>query len=107
VVNLAAGGESPEFLARIRDARGRRALEEAGWLTPYDAELLAQEVQSIGGRASLEIILAAGTSDLGLAAVEQRFARLARQGNPVEVRRRGRHEGRPSAKARRDGASRG
>lgn len=95
-----AGAEAPEFIARIRDARGRSAFEEAGWLTPYDAQLLAEEVLSVGGRASLEIILPARTSELELAAVERRFARLARHGNPIEVRRRGRREGHAASKTR-------
>lgn len=84
-------------------ARGavRRGLVRTEWLTPYDAETIAEDALAAGRGARLDVVVPAGASVLEQIEVEERFARLRRRGLDVGVWRAG--DGDPSRGRRRAG----
>jgi acyl carrier protein len=69
------------------DGAGR--LERSGVLTPYERELLADDVERLGPGSRLDVELAADTPANAVADVRQHFAPLAARGVDVRVHRRG------------------
>ena len=61
--------------------------ERATELTPYVAQMIAEDAARAGRGTRLELEVPAGTSDDGLAAIQGRFARLGELGVEVRVRR--------------------
>jgi acyl carrier protein len=81
--------EPPLFYrARITSADGTegRALERAGWLTPYTLQELADDALSAGRGGRLEVAVSASTDEV-LGRLRSRFARLGDRGIMVDVRR--------------------
>ncbi len=77
--------------ARIVATEGpeRPTFERSGWLTPYLAEAIADDVLHAGPNVRLEVTVAAATSAAGAARVGEQFAWLATRGIDVQVRRDG------------------
>jgi hypothetical protein len=81
-----------------RDGRSRGTLVRATWLTPYDAQLIAEDGERRGRRTSLDVEVSAGTDEVAVAGVRRLLARLIRRGLRVSVRvRRGRSSRRRGA----------
>jgi hypothetical protein len=66
---------------------GRPGLERVNWLTPYTAEMIAEDARRAGPGTRLELTVPPRTSDSGLAAVERLFAWLREAGIEVRVTR--------------------
>ena len=84
----ARGAELPLRLwVRITPPAGASAgtLERTGWLTPYTAETVAEDVLRAGNGARLEVTVAARTM-ARLSRVQQQFAQLGKRGVQVTVR---------------------
>ena len=64
-----------------------RSLERSGWLTPYTAEVIAEDAVRAGHGARLEVAVAASADDVGLARVRHQFAWLGERDVRVTVRR--------------------
>jgi acyl carrier protein len=62
-------------------------IHHAGWLTPYTAETIAEDALRAGRGARLEVSVPSGTTDLGLAELQDEFAWLKERGVQVQVRR--------------------
>lgn len=62
-------------------------LEQVSWLTPYEAETLAQAARRAGPGTRLEVIVPGSASAASLAAVESLFAWLGEKGVTLCVRR--------------------
>lgn len=78
---------SPFVRASVRgSAPGAATLHHAGPLTPYLAEVIAEEVLRRGPGVRVEILVARGTDRAGVRAVRERMARLARKGVRVICR---------------------
>lgn len=88
-VDMRSAGEPPAMWARVLPPGddAARALERAGWLTPYTVETLVEDALRMGRGARLELTIDVHTSDAGLARVQEQFARLAARGVQVSVRR--------------------
>jgi acyl carrier protein len=84
-----SAGEPPAVWARVLppDGNATRALERAGWLTPYTVETLVEDTLRMGRGARLELTLDGRTSDVGLTRVREQFARLAARGVLVSIGR--------------------
>ena len=84
--------------ARVVPPAGESAgtLERAGWLTPYTAETIAEDAMRAGHGAEVEVTVAAGTDDIGLARVQHHFAWLGERDVRVTVRRDDRPAVRPA-----------
>ena len=73
---------------RIIPAEGQGGvLEQVCWLTPYEAETIAQAARRSGPGTRLEVVVPGNTNAAGLAAVETLFAWLAQKGITVSVQR--------------------
>ncbi len=72
----------PLVLARVTSGKG--GLERVWPLTPYEVEIILEDVRRAGRQARLELMIARGGTPRSLAGVRRRFERLARRG--VEVR---------------------
>jgi len=73
---------------RIIPANGRGGtLEQTGWLTPYEAETIAQAALRAGPGARLEVTVSPTVSAASLAAVNALFAWLLEKGVAVTVQR--------------------
>ena len=72
---------------RIIPADGRGTLEQMSWLTPYEAEMIAQAARRAGPGARLEVMVSPTVSDASFAAVNALFAWLLEKGVAVTVRR--------------------
>jgi acyl carrier protein len=93
----ARGAEPPERVwVRIVPAGNESSgtLERTGWLTPYTAETIAEDVVAAGRGASLEVTVAASAT-AGIARVQHQFARLGARGVQVTVRHHDRPAGPP------------
>lgn len=62
-------------------------LEQVSWLTPYEAETIAQAARRAGPGTRLEVIVPGSASDASLAAVESMFTWLVEKGVALSVRR--------------------
>jgi len=73
---------------RIIPADGREGtLEQTTWLTPYEAETIAQAARRAGPGARLEVVVSPTVSAASFAAVEALFAWLLEKGVAVTVQR--------------------
>ena len=73
---------------RIIPADGRGGtLEQTSWLTPYDAETIAQAALRAGPGARLEVTVSPTVSAASFAAVNALFAWLLERGIAVTVQR--------------------
>ena len=73
---------------RIIPANGRGGtLEQTGWLTPYEAETIAQAARRAGPGARLEVVVSPTVSAASFAAVQALFAWLLEKGVAVTVQR--------------------
>ena len=95
--------QAPVPLVRARlipsDERRHRGMERAVWLTPYGTELLMDDALAAGVGARLELVLERGCSEIDLARVSDRFARLRQRGIAIDV-----HREDPPSSARPDAA---
>ena len=82
----AAGGH---VLVRARVTRPPRSghLERVLWLTPYAAEMIAEDALQGGDGARLELIILSSPSDRTIAWVRERFQMVADRGVRVDVHR--------------------
>jgi hypothetical protein len=73
---------------RVIPAEGHGCvLEQVSWLTPYEAETIAQAARRAGPGARLEVIVPGSASAASLAAVETLFSWLVEKGVMVSVGR--------------------
>lgn len=87
---VAAATHSLPSLVRVRVVPGEGhscVLEQVSWLTPYEAETIAQAARRAGPGAHLEVIVPGSASAASLAAVETLFAWLGEKGVTLSVRR--------------------
>ena len=87
----AADAEPVLFRARVVPA-GRRAdgaLERAGWLTPYAAEMLVEDALRAGRGAQLSVTIAANADPADVEQAKVRLGRLRDRGIAVSVSRAG------------------
>jgi acyl carrier protein len=85
----ARGAEPPQRIwTRIVPPAGesRSILERTGWLTPYTAETIAEDVERAEEGARIELTIAAATAESFVRA-RRRFAGLGKPGVQVTVRR--------------------
>jgi len=66
---------------------GEGTLEQTTWLTPYEAETIAQAARRAGPGARLEVVVSPTVSAASFAAVEALFAWLLEKGVAVTVQR--------------------
>jgi acyl carrier protein len=94
----ARGAEPPQRIwARIVPGAGaRRIVERTGWLTPYIAQTIADDVERAGQGARIELTITATTSESFVRAKRQ-FAGLGKRGAHVTVRRADRSAADPGA----------
>jgi acyl carrier protein len=82
--------DTPAFVwARLVPApeSGRADVRRAGWLTPYTAEVITEEVLRAGQGARLELLVSPRVSQAAVAQLGAQFHWLARRGIGVSVRR--------------------
>ena len=85
---------SPFVRTRIHGGPGGRATRHhAGYLTPYLAQLMMEEVLRRGPGVRLEIAVGRGLDARGLCAIQERLAPLARKGIRVVIHRHVRRSG--------------
>jgi len=79
----------PSFIrARVIAPNGGiHSLERVSWLTPYEAETIAEDARRAGPGARLEVTVPPRASDENVAAVMTLFAWLEEKGIQVSVRR--------------------
>jgi len=86
----AADAEPVLFRARVVPAGSRTgALERAGWLTPYAAEMIVEDALRAGRGAQLSVTIAANADAAEVAHVKARLGRLQGRGIAVSVSRAG------------------
>ena len=86
----ARSGVAPlEAWARVVSSRGEASgeIQRVGLLTPYTAEMIAEDALRAGRGARLEVAVPPDLSDAGLAEVQDEFAWLGERGVQVNVRR--------------------
>jgi len=86
----ARSGVAPlEAWARVVSSRGEASgeIQRVGLLTPYTAEMIAEDALRAGRGARLEVAVPPDLSDAGLAQVQDEFAWLGEHGVQVNVRR--------------------
>jgi acyl carrier protein len=81
--------QAPQFRSHLAQPEGvsQGIIACAGLLTPYTAEMLAQDARVAGSAAQLDIAVARGTTDVAIARLSDRCAPLAARGVSVDVRR--------------------
>ena len=80
----------PPVPARTRvcaRGEGKGRIERSGPLTPYEVEILIEDLRRAGAGARLEIELPAGVDERQLAAAHARLAPLAARGVELSIRR--------------------
>jgi len=82
----------PFVWTRVSEAGGRPALQRAGCLSPYTAQLIVDDALHAGRGGILEVLVAQDCDDPTLARVQNRFAGLRDRGLTIDV-----HRGRPRA----------
>jgi acyl carrier protein len=92
----------PAIAARIVSPEGVAGqLDRVGWLTPYAAQTIGEDVLRAGRGARLQVAVAPGTSATGFARVEAAFGWLGARGVQVTVASDDRPRRRPPLPARR------
>ncbi len=71
----------------VPGSSANRRIERAGYLTPYEAEVVAADALHAGAGARLELTVPAEASDAQLARLERTFATLRPRGIEVAVAR--------------------
>jgi acyl carrier protein len=86
--------QSPPLVwARVVPPRERAQgdVQHAGWLTPYTAQVIAEDALRAGRGTRLEVTVPATAPETNLGRLSREFAWLGRRGVEVSVRREERH----------------
>lgn len=79
--------QAPPFRSTLATAASRVPRQRAGWLTPYEIEILFADAAWAGRGAALEVAVPARTSEDGLARIRDRLDPLRKRGVAVRVER--------------------
>ena len=78
---------SPVWARVVSPRASGGEIQHGGWLTPYTAEMIAEDALRAGRGARLEVAVPSTLSDDGLAELQDEFAWLGDRGVQVSVRR--------------------
>jgi hypothetical protein len=74
------------FRTRMLSPNGA-LLERTDWLTPYNAETVAEDAMRVGSGGRLEVRVPKGVTQAGLDLLKGHFSKLGKRGIAVNVKR--------------------